>query len=54
MTAQPKLTDTQTAILKAAAGRADGNIGLSLLLFVENPLPDDWNMQRVVIGGLAG
>lgn len=26
MTAQPKLTDTQTAILKAAAGRADGNI----------------------------
>lgn len=26
MTAQPKLTDTQTAILKAAAGRPDGNI----------------------------
>lgn len=26
MTAQAKLTDTQTAILKAAAGRADGNI----------------------------
>lgn len=26
MTAQPKFTDTQTAILKAAAGRADGNI----------------------------
>lgn len=26
MTTQAKLTDTQTAILKAAAGRADGNI----------------------------
>lgn len=26
MTAQTKLTDTQTAILKTAAGRADGNI----------------------------
>jgi hypothetical protein len=26
MTAQTKLTDTQTAILKAAAGRPDGNI----------------------------
>lgn len=26
MTAQTKLTETQTAILKAAAGRADGNI----------------------------
>jgi len=26
MTAQAKLTDTQTAILKAAAGRPDGNI----------------------------
>jgi hypothetical protein len=26
MTAQTKLTDTQTTILKAAAGRADGNI----------------------------
>ncbi len=28
MTAQAKLTDTQTAILKAAAGRRDGNIEL--------------------------
>ncbi len=27
--------------------------GLSLLFFVENPLPDDWNAQRDVIGGLA-
>ena len=27
MTTQANLTDTQTAILKAAAGRADGNIG---------------------------
>ncbi len=26
MTAQAKLTDTQTAILKAAAGRTDGNL----------------------------
>jgi hypothetical protein len=26
MTAQSKLTDTQTAIIKAAAGRSDGNI----------------------------
>lgn len=26
MTAQIKLTDTQTTILKAAAGRPDGNI----------------------------
>ena len=26
MTAQPKLTDTQTAIIKAAASRPDGNI----------------------------
>jgi len=26
MTAQAKLTDTQTTILKAAAGRPDGNI----------------------------
>lgn len=26
MTAQTKLTDTQTAILKAAAGRPDGNV----------------------------
>ncbi|NWG38833.1 MAG: DUF3489 domain-containing protein [Hydrogenophilaceae bacterium] len=26
MTAEAKLTDTQTAVLKAAAGRADGNI----------------------------
>lgn len=29
-------------------------VGLSLLFFVENPLPDDWNEQRAVIGGLAG
>lgn len=29
-------------------------VGLSLLFFVENPLPDDWNAQREVIGGLAG
>lgn len=29
-------------------------VGLSLLFFVENPLPDDWNEQRDVIGGLAG
>ncbi|GIK45072.1 MAG: hypothetical protein BroJett012_09750 [Betaproteobacteria bacterium] len=28
-------------------------VGLSLLFFVENPLPDDWNTQREVIGGLA-
>ena len=28
-------------------------VGLSLLFFVENPLPDDWNEQRDVIGGLA-
>jgi hypothetical protein len=28
-------------------------VGLSLLFFVENPLPDDWNAQRSVIGGLA-
>ena len=27
--------------------------GLALLFFVENPLPDDWNEQRAVIGGLA-
>lgn len=27
--------------------------GLALLFFVENPLPDDWNEQRRVIGGLA-
>lgn len=27
--------------------------GLALLFFVENPLPDDWNAQRLVIGGLA-
>lgn len=26
MTAQAKLTDTQTAVLEAAAGRPDGNI----------------------------
>lgn len=28
-------------------------VGLSLLFFVENPLPDDWNEQRAVIGALA-
>lgn len=28
-------------------------VGLSLLFFVKNPLPDDWNAQRDVIGGLA-
>lgn len=28
-------------------------VGVSLLFFVENPLPDDWNAQRDVIGGLA-
>lgn len=28
-------------------------VGLSLLFFVENPLPDDWSEQREVIGGLA-
>jgi len=28
-------------------------VGLSLLFFVENPLPDHWNTQREVIGGLA-
>ncbi|MEW6312936.1 MAG: hypothetical protein AB1513_02635 [Pseudomonadota bacterium] len=28
-------------------------VGLSLLFFVESPLPDDWNAQRRVIGGLA-
>ena len=28
-------------------------VGLSLLFFVENPLPDNWNEQRAVIGGLA-
>lgn len=28
-------------------------VGLSLLFFVENPLPDDWNEQRDVIGGLT-
>ena len=28
-------------------------VGLSLLFFVVNPLPDDWNTQREVIGGLA-
>jgi hypothetical protein len=27
--------------------------GLALLFFVENPLPDDWNAQRAVIGALA-
>jgi hypothetical protein len=27
--------------------------GLALLFFVENPLPDDWNVQHGVIGGLA-
>lgn len=28
-------------------------VGLSLLFFVENSLSDDWNAQRVVIGGRA-
>ncbi len=28
-------------------------VGLSLLFFVENPLPDDWDAQREAIGGLA-
>ncbi len=28
-------------------------VGLSLLFFVENPLPDDWSAQRAVIGALA-
>jgi hypothetical protein len=28
-------------------------VGLSLLFFVENPLPNDWNEQRAVIGRLA-
>ncbi|HMW78692.1 MAG TPA: hypothetical protein PKA22_12900, partial [Rhodocyclaceae bacterium] len=28
-------------------------VGLSLLFFVENPLPDDWSAQREVIGSLA-
>lgn len=28
-------------------------VGLSLLFFVENPLPDDWNEQRAAIGGRA-
>lgn len=27
--------------------------GRSLLVFVENPLPDDWKEQRDVIGALA-
>ncbi|MBK6678004.1 MAG: hypothetical protein IPG52_14715 [Rhodocyclaceae bacterium] len=34
--------------------RGRQQVGLSLLFFVENPLPDDWNEQRDVIGGLAG
>ncbi|MBN8463418.1 MAG: hypothetical protein J0M01_11480 [Dechloromonas sp.] len=33
--------------------RGRQQVGLSLRLFVENPLPDDWNAQRGVIGGLA-
>lgn len=28
-------------------------VGLSLLFFVENPLPDDWSEQREVISALA-
>jgi len=28
-------------------------VGLSLLFFVENPLPDDWSAQRAMISGLA-
>lgn len=45
MTAQSKLTDTQTAILKAAAGRSDGNI---------EPLPPNLRggARAKVIGGL--
>ena len=34
-------------------GRGRQPVGLSLLFFVENPLPDDWSEQRAVIGGLA-
>ena len=33
--------------------RGRQSVGLSLLFFVENSLPDDWNEQRRVIGGLA-
>lgn len=29
-------------------------VGLALLFFVENQLPDDWNEQRRVIASLAG
>jgi hypothetical protein len=45
MTAQAKLTDTQTAILKAAAGRPDGNI---------EPLPTNLRggARTAVIDGL--
>jgi hypothetical protein len=48
MTAQAKLTDTQTAILKAAAGRPDGNI---------EPLPTNLRggaRTAVIDGLLAG
>ena len=45
MTAQPKLTDTQTAIIKAAAARPDGNI---------EPLPSNLRggARTAVIDGL--
>lgn len=47
MTTQPKLTDTQTAIIKAAADRADGNI---------EPLPNNLRggaRAKVIEGLLA-
>ena len=47
MTAQAKLTDTQTAILRAAAGRTDGNI---------EPLPSNLRggaRAKVIAGLLA-
>ena len=28
-------------------------VGLSLEFFMRNPMPDDWNEQRVMIGGLV-
>lgn len=28
-------------------------VGLSLEFFMRNPMPDDWNAQRAVIGGLV-
>jgi hypothetical protein len=46
MTTQPKLTDTQTAILKTAAGRPNGNI---------EPLPPNprGGVRTKVIEGLV-